>query len=121
MSELLTIEDILGIAKKNTKDKTIKVKIKRLDKVIKLKPLSFKELISAVEEKQSDELLIYDNCISPNLKDSKLNGIAFEPVEIVGKIFTIGEVREIAKALLNKSGFYGEGAIEIVENDIKNS
>lgn len=106
---------------KPKKEETIKVKIKRLDKLIELRPLNFKELMTVITEQQSDELLIYDNCISPNLKDGKLNGIAFEPAEIVGKIFTVGEVREIAKAILYKSGFYGKDTIEIVENDIKNS
>lgn len=120
-NELLTIEDILGLATKPKKEETIKVKVKRLDKLIELRPLNFKELMTVITEQQSDELLIYDNCISPNLKDGKLNGIAFEPAEIVGKIFTVGEVREIAKAILDKSGFYGKDAIEIVENDIKNS
>lgn len=120
-NELLTIEDILGLATKPKKEETIKVKIKRLDKLIELRPLNFKELMTVITEQQSDELLIYDNCISPNLKDGKLNEIAFEPAEIVGKIFTVGEVREIAKAILDKSGFYGKDTIEIVENDIKNS
>ena len=120
-NELLTIEDILGLATKPKKEETIKVKVKRLDKLIELRPLNFKELMTVITEQQSDELLIYDNCINPNLKDGKLNGIAFEPAEIVGEIFTVGEVREIAKAILDKSGFYGKDTIEIVENDIKNS
>lgn len=121
MNELLTIDDILGITREGKKEETVKVKIKRLEKLIELRPLGFKELISVVEEQQSDELLIYNNCINPNLKDGKLNGIAFEPSEIIRKVFTVGEVREIAKAILDKSGFYGKDAIEIVENDIKNS
>ena len=76
MNELLTIEDILGLATKPKKEETIKVKIKRLDKLIELRPLNFKELMTVITEQQSDELLIFDNCISPNLKDGKLNGIS---------------------------------------------
>lgn len=121
MSELLTINDILGIVQENNKDKTVKVKIKRLNKEIELKTMNYKELTEALEGSLTDEMVIYNCCKKPNLKDTKLNGMAFEPHEIVSKIFKPIEITEIAKALLNESGFYGKDVIELVTSDIKNS
>lgn len=121
MNELLTIDDILGIVNENKKKKIVKVKVKRLDKEIELEPLTYKELTEVIENKMTDEALIYNCCKNPNLKDGKLNGIAFEPHEIVSKIFKPIEIMEIAKTILKESGFYGKDVIEIVENDIKNS
>jgi len=70
-------------------------------------------------ESESDEYMVYNIVIDPNLKDAELQkayGCA-EPMDIVTKIFDPGTVVGIAKAGLKLAGF--ESNVTVVE-DLKN-
>lgn len=68
----------------------------------------------------ANNYLIYTCCIEPNLRDEELlkEFECKEPVEIVDKIFVIGEITSIADTLVKKAGFDKDN-IEVVDK-IKN-
>lgn len=55
----------------------------------------------------SNNYMIYNCCLEPNLKDPELHKAydVKDPVDIVDKIFLIGEVGTIASHLVEKAGF----------------
>lgn len=68
-----------------------------------------------------DEYLILACCKEPNLRDKELldaYGVV-EPIEIVHKLFMIGEIKMIAVELLKTAG-YSEEQVKVI-SDIKNS
>lgn len=70
---------------------------------------------------EENKFLIHSCCIEPNLKDSELleaYGVK-NPVDIVSKIFMVGEISSIATTLVGKAGFDKE-AYKVVEK-AKNS
>ena len=58
-------------------------------------------------ESNSDQYIIYESFVSPNLKDKELQKEfeCTEPTEIVNKIFKIGEIAYIGKAIMECAGF----------------
>lgn len=69
-----------------------------------------------------DAYLIYNTVLEPNLSDSKLQKEygCIEPFDIVGKIFSPGEVRQIANALVEIAG-YGKNKLAVkVLDQVKN-
>lgn len=68
----------------------------------------------------ANNYLIHACCIEPNLRDEELlkEFECKEPVEIVDKIFMIGEITSIADTLVKKAGFDKDN-IEVVDK-IKN-
>lgn len=70
-------------------------------------------------ESESDEYLVYNIVIEPNLKDPGLQKKyeCMEPMDIVTKIFDPGTVTGIAKAGLKLAGY--DSKVKMVE-DLKN-
>lgn len=68
----------------------------------------------------ANDYLIHVCCIEPNLRDEELlkEFGCKEPVEIVNKLFMIGEITSIADTLVKKAGFDKDN-IEVVDK-IKN-
>ena len=68
----------------------------------------------------ANNYLVHACCIEPNLRDAELlkEFECKEPVEIVNKIFMIGEITSIADTLVKKAGFDKDN-IEVVDK-IKN-
>ena len=56
---------------------------------------------------ESNQLLILECVIQPNLKDKELQDAygCFEPLDIVSAIFETGEISRIAGTILDKAGF----------------
>lgn len=65
------------------------------------------ESSSMDRDNDGDCYLIYSCIIEPNLSDSKLQKEfgCIEPLDIVNKIFSLGEVRGIANALVELAGY----------------
>lgn len=58
-------------------------------------------------ESRADEYLIVESVVEPNLKDQKLlEGFnCFEPLDIVGEVFQVGEVASLSKTIMKLAGF----------------
>lgn len=58
-------------------------------------------------ESNSDQYIIYETFVSPNLKDKELQKEfeCTEPTDIVNKIFKIGEIAYIGRAIMKCAGF----------------
>lgn len=58
-------------------------------------------------ENNSDQYIIYETFVSPNLKDKELQKEfeCTEPTDIVNKIFKIGEIAYIGRAIMECAGF----------------
>ena len=70
---------------------------------------------------ESNKYLIHACCLEPNLKDTELLE-AYEvknPIDIVDKLFMVGEIQSIANTLVDKAGF-DRGAYRVIEKT-KNS
>lgn len=100
--------------------------ISRLDASVTIqKPdrsLCMESLEMANDSNQSDKAdvyLVYNIVVEPNLKDEKLHKEygCVEPIDIVEKIFEIGEINQIAKAGLELAGY--SNSVDKVK-DIKN-
>lgn len=70
-------------------------------------------------ESESDDYMVYNIVIEPNLKDAELQKAygCVEPMDIVSKIFDPGTISGIAKAGLKLAGY--ESNVKAVE-DLKN-
>ena len=71
---------------------------------------------------QSNQLLILESVINPNLKDRELQeayGCA-EPIDIVPALFQSGEISRIASTLLKLAGFNNDVKSKLYK-EIKNS
>lgn len=71
--------------------------------------------------KMADEHLVLNCCVQPNLKDGELlkEFGAVEPIDIIHKVFLIGEVKMIAVKILESAG-YREDQIKVIDS-VKNS
>lgn len=56
-----------------------------------------------------DEIMIYNQCIEPNLRDIELAQAflnqSYADYNIVGKLLLAGEIKHIASALMDKAGY----------------
>ena len=121
----LKLEDLISKAGESKQNAYLDVYIKRLDSTIKVKKPNnglILESIDLIKEDahESDLHLVYNSIIEPNIKDSTLHATynVSRPVEILDKIFTLGEIAGISKVLVGSAG-YEESAVKLVE-DIKN-
>ena len=85
------------------------------------KPLKDMVAESLERDKQSDEYLILNQVVAPNLKDRALQEAygCMEPLDIVGKIFEPGEIPAIAKEIVRTAGYGADIKVKIHE-ELKN-
>ena len=121
----LKLEDLINKAGEKKGDKYVEIYIKRLDATIKAKEPDNTLILESIDilkenAHESDLHLVYNSIIEPNIKDSTLHNAynVSRPVEILDKIFSLGEISNIAKTLLKNSG-YEDNSVKLVE-DIKN-
>jgi len=125
----LTLTDLIKEKEKYQVKKDVKEElfISRLDASITIcKPersLCLESFQMANDNEQSykaDAFIVYNIVVEPNLKDEKLHKEfgCVEPIDIVEKIFEIGEITQIAKAGLELAG-YSDGVGKV--KDLKNS
>ncbi|TPG71169.1 hypothetical protein EEL31_23870 [Brevibacillus laterosporus] len=132
-------ELIAKLREKNEKSKTKvkktrKVYLKKLDMHITveeadkafLDDFKFKKLYSSLspeELKKTNEELVYNFILTPNLRDEELIEelkVKSNPIKVLNKIFEIEEVVLIANAILNISDVDINEAVTVVD-DLKNS
>lgn len=72
-------------------------------------------------ESNSDQYIIYETFVSPNLKDKELQKEfeCTEPTDIVNKIFKIGEIAFLSKAIMSSAGYGNELKFK-VHDELKN-
>lgn len=123
---LVTIDDLLGNAKKREKGKKFKALVTELDREIECNTISRAEYIEVLVSNPNDmdSEIIYLSC--PIFKDEKLVAglkCSMNPVEVVGKILSHQSIYALAKIILEKSDLE-VGAIskyvKLMEDDIKN-
>lgn len=121
----LKLEDLINKAGEKKGDKYVEIYIKRLDATIKAKEPDNTLILESIDilkenAHESDLHLVYNSIIEPNIKDSTLHNAynVSRPVEILDKIFSLGEISNISKTLLKNSG-YEDNSVKLVE-DIKN-
>ncbi len=119
----LTLQELIAKKEQIQDTKTNKTKdlyISSLDGSITIQKPDKQLCLDALEmDQQGDTYLVYHCVVQPNVKDKKLLQ-AFgctEPIEIVEKLFEIGEISAIAKECITLAG-YGD-SVTVVE-DIKN-
>ncbi|MEL3956924.1 hypothetical protein NST17_06900 [Caldifermentibacillus hisashii] len=130
MSELkkLTLTDLIKEKEKYKvkADVTEDLYLSRLDASITIrKPErslcmeSFEMVNDQNQAEKADAFMVYNIVVEPNLKDAKLQQEfgCVEPIDIVEKIFEIGEITQIAKAGLELAG-YSAGVDKV--KDLKN-
>ncbi len=122
--DVLTIKDILNRKEyfNNKNKETKELFIKRLDANIVISKPDI-ELCSDCQDMdnnhETNKYFVYEIIQEPNLKDTKLHeefGID-NPLDIIDKIFDVGEVNGISTEGMKFAGFY-EG-VEVVE-ELKN-
>lgn len=123
---LVTIDDLLGNAKKREKGKKFKVFITELDREIECTTISRAEYIEILTSNPNDmdSEIIYLAC--PIFKEEKLVSVlncSMNPVEVVGKILSHQSIYALAKIILEKSDLEVEAIskyVKLMEDDIKN-
>ncbi|WP_413362231.1 phage tail assembly chaperone [Lysinibacillus sp. 3P01SB] len=72
------------------------------------------------QAKKADEYIVYTVMREPNLKDSELQKAyeCAEPMDIVGKLFTPGEITDISNLAFDAAGF-SRGSVSVVK-ELKN-
>lgn len=126
--EVLTIEDILKRKEyfEKKRKETTKLYVKSIDSYIEICKVD-KELyleIMDMEEDESDEHLVYNAVINPNLKSEELQK-AFgvnNPYDILTEIFDYGEIKQISAKVLEFSGYLNSVELDSkkIVGEIKN-
>jgi hypothetical protein len=80
---------------------------------------SFEMVNDSNQAGKADAFMVYNIVVEPNLKDPQLQKEfgCVEPIDIVEKVFEMGEISQIAKAGLELAG-YSDGVSKV--KDIKN-
>lgn len=129
MSNILSVEELI---KEKTKfqlsDKPIRkiLSIPRLNAKIEIemtKSIAIDAMDMTKDEeqaKQADNYLVYTIVQNPNLKDKELQKAyeCEEPMDIVQKVFTDGEITDIVEFAFKSVG-YERGTVKVVE-ELKN-
>lgn len=123
---IVTVEDLLGQAKKREDKKTFKVYVTELDREIECNTISHSEFLDVVfnNSKDKDSEIIYNSC--PIFRDDNLIRklkCELNPISVVEKILSHSSIYAIAKTILSQSEI-DEGNVnkyaKIMERDIKN-
>lgn len=123
---LITIDDLLGNARKREKGKKFKVFITEIDREIECTTISRTDYMEILvsNTKDMDSEIIYLSC--PIFKEEKLVAglkCSMNPVEVVEKTLSHQSIYALAKTILEKSELE-VGAIskyvKVMEDDIKN-
>lgn len=109
MNKIISIQDLIKNKEKiqARKNKYYDLEIPDFG-IVTIKQPTMDLIIEAQNmESNSDQYIIYESFVSPNLKDKELQKEfeCTEPTEIVNKIFKIGEIAYIGKAIMECAGF----------------
>lgn len=123
MNKIISIQDLIKNKEKiqARKNKYYDLEIPDFG-IVTIKQPTMDLIIEAQNmESNSDQYIIYESFVSPNLKDKELQKEfeCTEPTEIVNKIFKIGEIAYIGKAIMECAGFNKDVKYKIHE-ELKN-
>lgn len=117
----LTLAALIDKAKAPRQKKTAALNIPSLGGEIIVQEPDFELFNEALElaGKGGDEYLIYNSVLEPNLRDAQLQQVygCSEPTDIVRKVFSDGEVAQIARQIIELGGY--RNTVKVVE-EIKN-
>ena len=109
MGKIINVQDLI---KNKEKIQTRKIKLYDLEipdfDTVTIKQQTMDLIMEAQNmESNSDQYIIYETFVSPNLKDKELQKEfeCTEPTDIVNKIFKIGEIAYIGRAIMECAGF----------------
>lgn len=123
---LVSVDELLGHAKKREEKKKFKVYITELDREIECVPVTRKEYLEVVMENKQDidSEFIYLAC--PVFHDDKLiKSLKCEmnPVEVVDKILSASTIYALAQTILENSDIEFNSTskyVKLMDDDIKN-
>ena len=109
MNKIISIQDLIKNKEKiqARKNKYYDLEIPDFG-IVTIKQPTMDLIIEAQNmESNSDQYIIYESFVSPNLKDKELQKEfeCTEPTDIVNKIFKIGEIAYIGRAIMECAGF----------------
>ena len=109
MGKIVSIQDLIKKKKKiqARKNKLYDLEIPDFGTVTIKQPTISLIMEAQNMESNSDQYIIYETFVSPNLKDKELQKEfeCTEPTDIVNKIFKIGEIAYIGRAIMECAGF----------------
>jgi len=117
LDELLRRKEQMLESKKQKKTKTLYVK--SLDGTITIESPTAAMAREAQDMENGDEYMVYSCVVEPDLKSKELRDSfgCVEPMEIVEKIFDVGEIPQIAVECLKLAGYVdGVKAVEDIKN-----
>ena len=109
MGKIVSIQDLIKNKEKiqARKNKLYDLEIPDFGTVTIKQPTTSLIMEAQNMESNSDQYIIYETFVSPNLKDKELQKEfeCTEPTDIVNKIFKIGEIAYIGRAIMECAGF----------------
>lgn len=121
LAELMARKEQMLASKKTSKTKELYVA--SLDGTITITEPSREVIMEAsqFEDNKGDVYTVYQCVTEPNLKDRELQKAfeCVEPMEIVEKVFSAGEITNIALKCIELAG-YGQDSIKEIIKDTKN-
>ena len=122
----LTLEELINKAKVNeNKDEELEIYIERLQATVKIKKPSNELILNSIENSKEnphdgDLYLLYNSIIESNVKDNRLHEAynITRPIEILDKIFNLGEIGRIAQIIMETAG-YSNNSVKLID-ELKN-
>lgn len=109
MGKIVSVQDLIKNKEKiqSRKDKLYDLEIPDFGTVTIKQPTTSLIMEAQNMESNSDQYIIYETFVSPNLKDKELQKEfeCTEPTDIVNKIFKVGEIAYIGRAIMECAGF----------------
>lgn len=119
----VTLETLVkkGVEIKNRKLQRAEFNIESLDGNVLVEELPFEVINDALESDQTDEMIIYESVVEPDLKNKELQDAlgCSSPDDIVRILFKPGEVAALSQEIVKLSG-YGGNSVRKVRDDLKN-
>jgi len=119
----VTLESLVkkGLEIKNRELQKAEIFVESLGGIVVVEELPYQVINEALELDETDEMMIYESVIEPNLKDKSLqDSLGCEsPDDIVRILLKPGEVAALSKEIIKLSG-YGSNSVRKVKDDLKN-
>lgn len=110
-----------GVEIKNKELQKAEFFIESLGGNVLAEELPYDVINDALESDETDEMIIYESVIEPNLKDKDLQSAlgCESPDDIVRILFKPGEVAALSQQIIRLSG-YGGNSVKKVNENLKN-
>lgn len=123
MKKIISVQDLIKNKEtiQSRKNKLYDIEIPDFGIVTIKQPTTALIAEATAMDEGSDQYLIYESFVEPNLKDATLlkEFECSEPTDIVNKIFKSGEIAFISKAIMSCAG-YGKDLKFKLHDELKN-